>query len=250
MEAVMSRTRIVLASCLAAGLALAGCAPASVEEEIAVLNERVDSLERQVQALRATGPGKAELETEARDAYNRVAHMAQAGNVEEAKAELASIGTKYANTGSGRRLLSLSRELAVIGLDCPSDWGIEKWFQGQEAIDLDGGGTMVVVFWETWCPHCRREVPKLQTIYEQFEGQGLQLMGLTKINKSATEDSVKDLIAQDNVTYAIAKEDGSASEYFGVSGVPAAAVVKSGKVIWRGHPARITPTLVKGWLAS
>jgi thiol-disulfide isomerase/thioredoxin len=250
MEAVMSRTRIILASCLAAGLATAGCAPASVEEEIAVLNERVDSLERQVQALRATGPGKDQLEQEARDAYNRVAQMAQAGNTDEAKAELASIGTKYANTHVGSRLHSLARELAVIGMDGPSNWGIEKWFQGREAIDLDGDGTMIVVFWETWCPHCRREVPKLQTIYEQFEGQGLQMIGLTKINKSATEDSVKDIIAKDNVKYAIAKQDGTASEYFGVSGVPAAAVLKGGKVIWRGHPARITPTLVQGWMAS
>lgn len=246
----MTRTRIMLASCLAAGLATAGCAPANVEEEIAVLEERVDSLEQQVHALRATGPGREQLEQEARDAYNRIARTAQAGKVEEAKTELASIGTKYANTAAGSRLHSLARELSVIGLDRPSNWGIEKWFQGQETIDLDGQGTLIVVFWETWCPHCRREVPKLQTIYQQYESQGLQLIGLTKINKSATEESVKDIIAQDKVTYAIAKEDGTASEYFGVSGVPAAAVVKGGKVIWRGHPARITPTLVKEWLAS
>jgi thiol-disulfide isomerase/thioredoxin len=250
MEAAMTRTRIMLAACLATGLVIAGCAPANVEEEIAVLEERVDSLERQVHALRATGPGRDQLEHEARDAYNRVARMAQAGNIEQAKAELANIGHKYANTATGGRLHSLARELAVIGMDRPSDWGIEKWFQGQESIDLEGKGTLVVVFWETWCPHCRREVPKLQTIYEQFQGQGLQLIGLTKINKSATEEQVRDVIAQDKVTYAIAKEDGSASEYFGVSGVPAAAVVKGGKVIWRGHPARITPRLLKGWLDS
>ena len=90
----MSRTRIILASCLAAGLAVAGCAPASVEEEIAVLDERVDSLENQVHALRATGSGRGQLEQEAKEAYNRTAQMAQAGKIEEDKAELASIGTK------------------------------------------------------------------------------------------------------------------------------------------------------------
>lgn len=246
----MSRTRIILASCVAAGLAVAGCAPANVEEEIAVLNERVDSLERQVQALRATGAGRDQLEQEAQAAYNRALQLKQAGKIEEAKAELASIGHKYANTAMGSRIHSLGRELAVIGRDGPSDWGIEKWFQGREAIDLDGDGTMIVVFWETWCPHCRREVPKLQALYEQFEGQGLQMIGLTKVNRGATEDSVMDVVAQNNVKYPIAKENGSASEYFGVSGVPAAAVLKGGKVIWRGHPARINPTLVEGWLAS
>jgi thiol-disulfide isomerase/thioredoxin len=246
----MSRTRVVLACCLAAGLAVAGCAPANEKEEIAALKERVDSLETQVQALRAIGPGRDELEAEARDAYLRVSEMKQEGKIDEAKAELASIGNKYANTGSGRPIQALARELAVIGMDGPSDWGIEKWFQGREAIDLHGNGTMIVVFWESWCPHCRREVPKLQALYEQFKGQGLQMIGLTKVNRGATEDSVMDIVAQNNVKYPIAKENGLASEYFGVSGVPAAAVVKGGKVIWRGHPAKITPALVQGWLAS
>ena len=127
---------------------------------------------------------------------------------------------------------------------------IEKWFQGEEAVDLNGDGTIVVVFWETWCPHCRREVPKLQQMYDKFKGDGLQMIGLTRINKTATEDAVKDIITQNNVNYPIAKEDGSVAQYFAVSGVPAAAVVKSGKVIWRGHPARITEAMLQGWLTS
>ena len=47
----------------------------------------------------------------------------------------------------------------------------------------------------------------------------------------------------------MAKEDGQKmSDRFGVKGIPAAAVVKNGKVVWRGHPARIKDEMIDGWL--
>jgi len=241
---------MILASVVAAGLALAGCAPASVEEEIAALNERVDTLEKQIRLVEAGGGPSAQLEQEAHVAVTNLNQLVASGKIDEAKAQIKQIGTKYAATKQGRSLQRMAAELAVVGKGCPSDWGIEKWFQGQEAVDLNGDGTMLVVFWETWCPHCRREVPKLQQMYDKFKGDGLQMIGLTQVNKTATEDAVKDIITQNNVSYPIAKENGSAFRHFGVSGVPAAAVVKSGKVVWRGHPARITEAMLQGWLTS
>jgi hypothetical protein len=38
------------------------------------------------------------------------------------------------------------------------------------------------------------------------------------------------------------------ASHFGVSGIPAAAVVKGGKVVWRGHPARLSEQMLKDWL--
>ena len=76
------------------------------------------------------------------------------------------------------------------------------------------------------------------------------MIGVTRINRSATEQSVQDIISQNNVKYPMAKEDGSLAQYFAVSGIPAAAVVKGGKVVWRGHPARITPAMLDNWLST
>ena len=140
------------------------------------------------------------------------------------------------------------QELGVIGKDAPSDWGIEKWFQGESDIDLASDDTTLVVFWESWCPHCRREVPKMQQMYETYKPKGLQLVGLTKITKSSTEEIVESFITENKVSYPKAKENGQMSTYFGVRGIPAAAVVKDGKVVWRGHPANITEDMLKGWL--
>jgi len=249
MEAVMSRTRIILASFVAVALTVVGCAPSSVSDEVATLSDRVETLEQQIQTLEAAG-GNTRLETEAQTAFTQLSQLVASNKIDEAKTKIASYGTKYAATKAGKSIQTLGRELAVIGKDRPPEWGIEKWFQGEDAVDLDGDGTMVVVFWESWCPHCRREVPKLQQMYDKYKGDGLQLLGLTRINRSATEESVKDIITQNNVSYPMAKEDGSVATYFAVGGIPAAAVVKDQKVVWRGHPARITEAMLQNWLAS
>jgi hypothetical protein len=53
------------------------------------------------------------------------------------------------------------------------------------------------------------------------------------------------------VKFPVAKEkEGSLSNAFNVTGIPAAALVKGGKVIWRGHPGRLDDAtldaLIKG----
>ena len=245
----MSLKRTVLVSLLSLALAATtGCGSGS-DAEIAALTARVDTLEKQIQTLQSSG-GSGALEQEAKSAFVAIQALITSGKPDEAKAKLASYGTKYAATKMGRNLNTLSRELAVVGKDAPKDWAIEKWYQGQEKIDLTSNDTTVVVFWETWCPHCRREVPKLQQMYEEFKDDGLQLIGVTRLTKSSTDQAVQDFLAQIKVEYPMAKVNGSLATYFSIGGIPAAAVVKDGKVVWRGHPVRISDKMLKDWLAS
>ena len=85
-------------------------------------------------------------------------------------------------------------------------------------------------------------------MWQKYKDQGLQVVALTKITRSSTEETVSKFIEDKKMTYPVAKEDGKASQYFGVAGIPAAAVVKDGKVIWRGHPANISEAMLKGWI--
>ena len=120
-----------------------------------------------------------------------------------------------------------------------------------DALDLGAGKATLVVFWEVWCPHCKSEVPKLQATYTKYQGKGLQMVGLTKETKGATEEQVKAFVKEHSVTYPIAKEAGQeTSEYYGVKGIPAAIVIKDGKVVWRGHPARITDAMLDKFVGT
>jgi thiol-disulfide isomerase/thioredoxin len=104
------------------------------------------------------------------------------------------------------------------------------------------------VFWELWCPHCRREVPRIQQLHDKFSPKGFQIVGLTKMTRGKTEKEIMDFLAEQKVNYPSAKENGDLSSYFAVSGIPAAVVLKDGKVVWRGHPARINDGMIEAWL--
>jgi len=52
------------------------------------------------------------------------------------------------------------------------------------------------------------------------------------------------------VTYPIAKVPSSTARAYTVQGIPQAAVVKDGEVLWLGHPAMVDDDMISGWLAD
>jgi len=260
----LSRRMMVVAfagmAVLALTLTMAGPEDQAVIDKIDSLEKRIVALERSLSAKLtsiekkigsgavATAPVNNELENQARSAYGQINALVKAGDYDKAKTEMATFLKKYGSTKVARQAQRLSGELAVIGKKTPSNWGIESWFQGEGDVKLDGDKTTLLIFWEVWCPHCKREVPKLQKLYDELKGDGLQVVGLTKVNRSSTNERVQEFIDTEKLSYPVAKEDGSTSAYFSVRGVPAAAVVKGGEVVWRGHPAQLTEAMLKGWL--
>jgi thiol-disulfide isomerase/thioredoxin len=222
-----------------------------LEQKLDELTRRVEALERQSSRSRPAQQRAASnraAREEATVLYGQVDTLIAQGKLEEANRSVAAFNEKHEGTQAASWIRSLTRELAVVGKAVPGDWFIEKWYQGESDVDLDGGRATVLIFWESWCPHCRTEVPKIQKLRDAHEAEGLQVLGVTRITRTATEESVTRFIAESGVTYPIAKETGALAEYFNVKGIPAAAIVKDGKIVWRGHPMRLTDELIDSWL--
>ncbi len=262
----MTRSRALLLFAL--GLALVVSATpqlAADDAEVAALMQKIDALEKRISTMErnltnqlrniqntlarqgAGGAANNALEAEAQAAFGEISRERDSGDPMKAKTQMTAFLQKYGATNTAKKARALSRELAVIGKTAPTNWGIEKWFQGENDVDLNSGNTLLV-FWETWCGFCQREVPKLEALYNTLKGDGLQVVGLTKITKSSTEQKVTEFISTKKLSYPVAKENGTAAAYFNVSGIPAAVVMKDGKVIWRGHPAKLTQARLKSWL--
>jgi len=256
---------IVMPAMLLVLVAAAGSAAA--QDKVDSLTLRVQALENRIATLEQTLTQKLSAieqklaqpnaqapqppnpqEQEAMAALQKVNALVATGDYEKARLDMAEFMKTYGTTQAAARARKVNEELSVIGRDAPAKWGIEKWFQGEKDIDLTSAKTTLVVFWEEWCPHCRREVPKLQAIYDDLKGSGLQVIGLTKLTRNVTDEKAQQFLTEQKVGYPIAKEDGTLSTFFGVSGIPAAAVVKNGKVIWRGHPAQLDEAKLKSWL--
>lgn len=233
---------------IGASVTLAGCADPAMEQRLTDLETQIGEMEAKLadgaEAAPSAGPSAADEEAAGellRKANDQVASM----DYEGAKSSIEELTTKYPRSRAASSSRRMSGELAVIGRDA-GELAVEDWYNGNTSFS-DGKATLVV-FWETWCPHCRREVPKLQETWQTYEGQGLNMIGLTRLTKTSTEEAARAFVSENGITYPVAKEDGTVADRFGVRGIPAAAVVKDGKIVWRGHPARITDAMFANWL--
>jgi peroxiredoxin len=91
------------------------------------------------------------------------------------------------------------------------------------------GKVVVLNFWATWCPPCRKEMPDLETLYQQFKDQGLVILAISD------EDAgkVKPFIAQQKVTYPVLLDPGrKVNELFQIEGIPKTFVYdRHGKLV-------------------
>ena len=91
------------------------------------------------------------------------------------------------------------------------------------------GKVVVLNFWATWCPPCRKEMPDLETLYRQFKDQGLVILAISD------EDAgkVTPFIAQQKVTYPILLDPGrKVNELFQIDGIPKTFVYdRNGKLV-------------------
>ncbi len=228
----------------ALALALVACAPKS---EVDALNEKIKSLEEKVAALEKAPRGGAAASTnpEAEEAAGKLAtelmEAKKASDYATAKTKFAELKAKHSDTKVWKSVSRMEAELNLVGSEAkPID--VQKWFTGEKAT-LSDADTTVLVFWEAWCPHCKREVPKLPELQDKWKSKGVQVVALTKVNKSSTDESVSAFIKEhklEGLPFGKEQEGGSMSSAYAVTGVPAAAVVKAGKVVWRGHPAQLT----------
>ncbi len=234
---------------------LSGCAS---QEQLAAEKEQADALEQRVNGLdeRLTaleeGPKKeaqaAQDEAAARRLYSSAQRNVSTGKYEDAKKDIEKLLKTYPKTRTVRVAQQLQREVAIIGQDAGT-LDVEKWYSGD--AKMTDGKLTVLVFWEAWCPHCKREVPKLEVTYQKLKGDGFNLIGLTKVSRNSTDEQVEAFISDNKLSYPMAKENaGTLSKRFAVSGVPAVAVIKDGKIIWRGHPNRLKEASIQEWLGK
>ena len=102
---------------------------------------------------------------------------------------------------------------------------------GGKVVIGKGEGPALVVFWATWCPACRRELPSIQRIYRAYRDTGLKVLALT--DEVGDETRVKAFLREKSYSFPVAIERGNARRAFGINTIPTVYVVDGqGKVAW------------------
>ena len=103
--------------------------------------------------------------------------------------------------------------------------------QGKTWTLKDMKGKVVLVnFWATWCPPCRKEMPDLEALYNRFKDQGFVILAISEDEETP---KVGPFIAEHKITYPILLDPGSkVNNLFEVEGIPKSFVYdRDGKLV-------------------
>ena len=114
--------------------------------------------------------------------------------------------------------------------------------------DLDGkthrlsdyrGKVVLVNFWATWCPPCRREMPSMERLSQRLTDQGFVVLA---INQQEDPDKIFVFTSQlkPEPTFPLLSDrNSSVANAWGVQGLPASFLVdKRGRVAYRAMGGR------------
>ena len=87
------------------------------------------------------------------------------------------------------------------------------------------GQVAVINFWATWCPPCEDEMPDLQAVWEEYQADGVVVVGIVFDDEEA---AVRGMASRFGLTYPLGLDAGDRIfAAYGSTGVPETFVVDS-----------------------
>ena len=109
------------------------------------------------------------------------------------------------------------------------------------------GKVVLVNFWATWCPPCRKEMPDLQALYDKYKDQGFVVLAIS--DEEAAK--VAPFIAEKKIGYPVLLDPGrKVNELYQVEGIPKSFVYdREGRMVAQSIDMR-TRGQFRGMLAQ
>ncbi len=107
---------------------------------------------------------------------------------------------------------------------------VQKWLTAEPET---AGKVVLIDFWATWCPPCRKLIPELNDFSRKFKDD-LVVIGISDEN----EAKVREFLGKTSASYAMAVDTSAKMKNeLGVSGIPHVLVIGTdGVVRWQGFP--------------
>lgn len=112
------------------------------------------------------------------------------------------------------------------------------------------GKVLLVNLWATWCGPCRIETPELVKLHKEFQGRGVEMIGLSTEDPDASAQMVSDFVREYKVDYQIgwAKRELALTLMQGRTNIPQSFIIaRDGRIVRRfiGFRPDITPGQIK-----
>ena len=92
---------------------------------------------------------------------------------------------------------------------------------------------VMLLFWASWCPHCKVELPVLQRVYDEYQDKGVAVLAVNTTQQDDL-DSARQFVKGNGLTYPVLYDiDGSISKLYLVRALPTTYFINTDGVINR-----------------
>ena len=110
------------------------------------------------------------------------------------------------------------------------DFTVKRLSDGKEVKLSDFKGKVIELnFWATWCGPCRREIPVLNKMVDEFKGKEVVFLAVSDENP----DVIKKFLKEQEFKYL--QTTGNASQLYRVTGIPTHFVIDRNGMIQFKH---------------
>ena len=172
------------------------------------------------------------------------------GNMDGAERIYGETTNRFPDTRYAKKAKKKLEGLGLVGNKAPRIQASEWIGDPPPEVKDYKGKTILLNFWAIWCPHCKRNIPKMERFLKRYASQGLEVVGISRERKGFETDKIREYVEKHHLSFPTAVDEvGKTSRSFSVTNIPRAVIVDSeGKVRWYGHPDRLTEVVVEGLL--
>lgn len=144
---------------------------------------------------------------------------------------------KLRKSGAGVRMFILGLLILGCGNSAPikkaPDFGLQDLNGNTVTLSSLKGKVVILDFWATWCPPCRRGIPDLNDLYHAYKDKGVEILGIS-LDQGGKDDIVSGM-QKYNITIDYSVLIGNAEVarlYGGIPAIPTTFILdKEGNIV-------------------
>jgi peroxiredoxin len=134
----------------------------------------------------------------------------------------------------------LGYQLTALSKPLPApDFTLEDMDAKKFSLKNYRGKVVLVNFWATWCPPCRREMPSMESLHQKLKGKDFVVLALNQMEDGDKVFTFTGDLGVDLTFPILFDKDSSVSHAYGVMGLPTTYLIdKKGNIRFRAIGGR------------
>jgi len=125
----------------------------------------------------------------------------------------------------------------ILQAQATPDFALAVMDGGQYRLSDQQGKPVIINFWATWCPPCRRELPSMNQGWQKIKHQGIDMVA---INVGEDEDTIFPFTADFPIEFPVLLDlNGEITAQWPIKGLPTTFVIDpDGRIVYRAIGGR------------